>query len=137
MTSQTFVGEQVSVRAARRFVNDHLARHGIDASVATLLTSELASNVVQHACTDFDITVTVDKDIVRVEIHDGIAVSEAFRDLIDNPPLAVEATSVRGRGLLLVGATATRFGLTDKGPRGKALWFEIARPEKTPQPATH
>lgn len=127
MASRTFVSEAHSVAAARRFVHDLLERAGADDFPAVLLTSELAANVVEHACTDFDIVVTIDDTVVRVEIHDGVAVTEAFRDLIANPPFAVEATSLRGRGLLFLGSSATRFGLIDNGPDGKAIWFEIDR----------
>lgn len=127
MASRTLVGETQSIGAARRFVHDFLDATGLDPFAATLLTSELATNVVEHACTDFDVVVTINDTVVRVEIHDGLAVSEAFRDLINNPPTEVEVTSPRGRGLLLLGTTAARFGLTDKGPSGKAIWFEIER----------
>ncbi len=60
-----------------------------------------------------------------MEIHDGMAVSEAFRDFIEHPPAAVEATATGGRGIMLVGVTALRFGLQDKGPDGKAVWLEL------------
>lgn len=127
MASRTFLGETRSIRAARQFVHEIVDGTGIDPLAATLLTSELATNVVKHACTDFDVVVTINDAVVRVEIHDGIAVSEAFRDVINNPPTEVKGTAPGGRGLLLLGATSTRFGLPDKGPEGKAIWFEIQR----------
>lgn len=127
VTSQTFRNDAQSVRAARRFVHDLLDEVGIDPETATLLTSELASNVVQHACTDFDLVVTIDDTTVHIEIHDGIAISEAFRDLITNPPTEVNVTSANGRGILLLGSSQVRFGLTDKGHGGKAVWFDIPR----------
>jgi anti-sigma regulatory factor (Ser/Thr protein kinase) len=127
VTSETFTGEVRSVRLARRFVAEHVNAVDIDTDLAVLLTSELASNVVKHACTNFDVVVCVDSDRVRVEIHDGMAVTEAFRDLIKRPPLEIEASASGGRGLLLLGSTVNRFGLTEKPSGGKAIWFEMDR----------
>lgn len=127
MAGMTFGGEVASVRAARHFVRDLLDDAGIEPSTAMLLTSELTSNVVEHACTHFDVIVTINPTAVRIEIHDGLAVTEAFRDLVTNPPAMVAATAPQGRGLHLVGSSAARFGLNDKGPAGKAIWFELDR----------
>ena len=127
MALRRFVNDVSNVSAARRFVHDVLDDFGIDPDDATLLTSELASNVVQHACTDFDVVVTINDTTVRIEIHDGVAVTAAFRDLITNPPTEVDVISPDGRGLLLLGSSGIPFGLTDKGHDGKAIWFEIER----------
>jgi anti-sigma regulatory factor (Ser/Thr protein kinase) len=121
----------VSVRAARRFVHDVLAEAGADSFTATLLTSELASNAVEHATTDFDVVVTIDDATVRVEIHDGAAISETFRELVRSPPSKVAGSSPRGRGLQLVATLAVRFGFLDKGAEGKAIWFELKRQPET------
>ena len=128
MTAQTFSGEQASIRQARRFVHEQLLAAGQHSAAETahLLTSELATNVVNHACTSFEVVVDITPSLIRVEIHDGQAVTEAFRDLIANPPRSVEPTQVGGRGLLLVASRAVRFGLHDKGVEGKAIWFELA-----------
>ena len=128
MAAKTFVCGTQSIRDARQFVHDLLDGTGFDATAATLLTSELATNVVQYARTDFDVVVTISDGVARVEIHDGLTVSDRFRDLVNNPPREVAVSSLRGRGLLLMRATAARFGLIDKGPTGKAIWFETAQP---------
>ena len=127
MTLLKFANDVSSVSAARRFVRDALDDAGFDADDATLLISELASNVVQHAGTDFDVVVMVIEATVRVEIHDGLAVSEAFRDLISQPPVPVDVSSPSGRGLFLLKSCGAKFGFTDKGHEGKAIWFEIER----------
>ncbi|MBI5087751.1 MAG: ATP-binding protein [Actinobacteria bacterium] len=126
MSSRTFIGEPSCVGLARRFVRETLEAAGQSAAcdAALLLTSELATNVVRHAGTSFEIVVEVD-DTVRVEIHDGLAVTQAFRDLVEHPPAEVEPTAVGGRGIMLVDKTALRFGLRDKGAGGKAVWFEL------------
>jgi sigma-B regulation protein RsbU (phosphoserine phosphatase) len=125
----TFTAEAHNVRAARREVIEALAAAGVESSsgTAVLLTSELVSNAVEHAGTTFDLVVEVDDLVVRVEIHDGVAVSEALRDLIKSPPVNVDPMAPHGRGLFLVGSTAVRFGLIDKGETGKAVWFELSR----------
>jgi anti-sigma regulatory factor (Ser/Thr protein kinase) len=122
---QTFAAEPHMVAGARRFVRDALVANGLDTDVVTLLTSELASNVVQHASTQFEVVFDVRPPLVRVEIHDGAAVTQAFRDLVQNPPSDVDVEAAGGRGLLLLGSTTAAFGLIDKGPDGKAIWFEV------------
>jgi len=128
VVTYTYVAEATSVRAARQQVADALqAAHVESSGMAVLLTSELVSNAVEHAGTDFDVVVAVDDQVVRVEIHDGAAVSEALRDLIASPPVNADPSAPRGRGLFMVGSTAVRFGLIDKGEDGKAVWFELHR----------
>jgi len=121
------VGELSCVAQARLFVRQTLeaANQSPACDVAILLTSELATNVVLHAGTSFEIVVDVNHEVIRVEIHDGMAVSEAFRDFIEHPPAAVEPTAIGGRGIMLVSQIALRFGLQDRGPDGKAVWFEL------------
>lgn len=127
MTSREFVGSSSCVAEARRFVR--LELHGKcgeePRGIAVLLTSELASNVVLHAGTAFEVIVEVRDAVIRVEIHDGAAVTQAFRDLVERPPAAVDVMAVGGRGIMLVGMNALRFGLADKGQHGKAVWFEL------------
>lgn len=68
---------------------------------------------------------------VRVEIHDGDAVDDMLRDLIsdltDDPMVNSDPLARQGRCLMMVGKTAVRFGLIDKGVDGKAVWFEMHR----------
>jgi phosphoserine phosphatase RsbU/P len=124
--SITLAPEPRSIGAARRFVQSQLAARDAEASVAVLLTSELVTNVVQHARTQLTLVVRVEPS-VRVEVHDGVAATRAFREMVARPPTEVPATSPGGRGLGLVSALATRFGLDDE-PRegeGKIVWFEL------------
>lgn len=127
LSSRAFAGELSCVGEARRFVGQTLeeANQGAGCDVAILLTSELATNVVLHARTSFEVVVHVNDEVIRVEIHDGLAISEAFRDCIEDPPVSVEPTAIGGRGMMLVGLIALRFGLQDRGTEGKAVWFEL------------
>ncbi len=126
--TKSFAGDPAQVAGARRFVVDAVREAGqVDmCETAALLTSELATNAVQHAATSFDVVVAVGDDVIRVEVHDGSAVTEAFRDLIRHPPTQRDPTVVGGRGILVLGRSALRVGLDDKGDAGKAVWFELA-----------
>lgn len=128
MARYSFDGAVHSAKAARREVADALQVAGVQSTgQAVLLTSELVANAIEHAGTDFDVVVEIDDLRVRIEIHDGAAVGEAFRDLMKAPPVAVDPSSPRGRGLALVGLSAAQFGLIDNGAEGKAVWFEMRR----------
>jgi anti-sigma regulatory factor (Ser/Thr protein kinase) len=124
--SITLVPDPRSIGAARRFVQSQLDAQEIEASVAVLLTSELVTNVVQHARTPLTLVVRVESS-VRVEVHDGVAATRAFREILARPPTNVPATSPGGRGLGLVSSLATRFGLDDEpgDGQGKIVWFEL------------
>jgi len=117
--------EPPSVRGARVIVAREMAAAGVSSSLALLLTSELASNVVQHARTGFDLVVEAAPNRVRVEIHDGMAATAAFRELIERHPGLPSIQVVNGRGLLLLTSTAAACGVIDKGADGKAVWFEV------------
>ena len=79
--SITLGAEPSSVGAARRFVRNRFAERDLDASVAVLLTSELVSNVVRHARTAITITLRFEP-CARIEVHDGAAATEAFREIL-------------------------------------------------------
>ena len=86
---------------------------------AEILISELATNVVRHARTRFTITVSWDRLTLRVEVSDA-------SPLAPRPQLTGHTDDEDGRGLLLVAAIATDWGV-DLSPRGKTVWFTIRR----------
>lgn len=116
--------DPTTARSARLVVADALAAEGLVCETARLLVSELASNVILHARTPFHLVVEIKGSRIRVELHDGMGATEAFRDLIHNHPRQVATTAGSGRGLLLMSTTAASFGLIDKGAEGKMVWFE-------------
>lgn len=127
-----FVGETPSVTLARREVAKILQAAGVQSSgLAELLTSELVTNAIEYAGTDFDLVVEFVDPHLRVEIHDGAAVDDMLRDLIrdltNDPMVNSDPLARQGRGLMMVGKTAVRFGLIDKVSDGKAVWFEMHR----------
>jgi anti-sigma regulatory factor (Ser/Thr protein kinase) len=91
---------------------------------AEILISELATNVVRHARTRFTITVSWDRLTLRVEVSDA-------SPLAPRPQLTGHTDDEGGRGLLLVAAIATDWGV-DLYPRGKTVWFTIRRDSYDP-----
>ena len=91
-----------------------------------LLTSELVTNVIRHARTEFTVVVRFN-GTMRDEVHDGQAATEAFRTIIRRPPIAIPTESARGRGLGLVHVLRERVRARDeRGLRdGKVVWFEL------------
>lgn len=124
---QRFTLEPVpgSIRRARWLVALAIDEAGVSCDNAVLLTSELASNVVHHARTPSELVIDISDKRIRVEMHDDVAVTTAFRQLVTKPPTIVDAASISGRGLGLIHTTAIDVGLIDKGDNGKAVWFEI------------
>jgi anti-sigma regulatory factor (Ser/Thr protein kinase) len=122
---QTFAGQPDQVAHARRFVEGALAGCPALADVV-LLTSELATNAVQHSATGrggaFIVAISHGPGRVKVTVTDG---GSATR-----PAVAAEAAelAVSGRGLLLVDVLADRWGYASEldGPAQGAVWFELA-----------
>jgi anti-sigma regulatory factor (Ser/Thr protein kinase) len=124
---RAFAGQPDQVAQARRFVEGALAGCPALADVV-LLTSELATNAVQHSATGrggaFIVAISHGPGRVRVTVTDG---GSATR-----PAVAPEAAelAVSGRGLLLVDVLADRWGYASEldgvtGASG-AVWFELA-----------
>jgi two-component sensor histidine kinase len=108
-----------SAAAARRFVRDVLVRWrggGPDEEAILLCTDELVTNAIIHVASDIEVVVRREHGAVRVEVHD----SSARPPLRRLPPPEAES----GRGLQLVEALATRWGVSPLDS-GKAVWFEM------------
>jgi anti-sigma regulatory factor (Ser/Thr protein kinase) len=118
MTSVRKFGCQLeSVPAARRFVRDVLsdqAREVLDA--AELMTSELATNCVQHAQTCFELAINAAQREIRVEVRD-VGRGRPTRQ----SPAPTDRT---GRGLLIVEAMSDTWGI-EPSARGKTVWFTL------------
>ncbi|WP_406321068.1 ATP-binding protein [Streptomyces sp. NBC_00519] len=119
-TSQTFDRFREAVPEARRF-----ARKSLDTVEAELLdsilvcVSELATNAVQHGVPiggQFLLKVDSDEQRVRVECHDAKRQRPRRREPSND--------DTHGRGLLLVEALASRWGVGAR-PFGKFVWFEL------------
>jgi anti-sigma regulatory factor (Ser/Thr protein kinase) len=131
--STTLPADTASVGRARRFVAEQLSDKIDDTTDVLLMTSELVANVISHARTDVTVTVRPGPP-VRVEVHDGLAATETFRDLLTAPHAMPAPSRQAGRGVAIVRALATRVGLEDDKDGGKVVWFEIDEP-RTPDGA--
>lgn len=119
---RSFLVERRSVPAARRFVVSALDEWNLlgIAHVALLLTSELATNALIHAGTEFHVTAAYHEDrCLRVEVLDGDT------KLPSRAVIPVDASS--GRGLNVVRALARSWGAETR-PEGKVVWFELSLP---------
>src|SRR3954470_972924 len=108
-----------SVSKARRFVRQRLLALSAEAAAddAETLVSELATNAVLHARTDYTIGVTRTDGMIRVRVHDLSAVLPRQRHY--------GTDSTTGRGIRLVTALAVDWGVGPEDP-GKAIWFDLA-----------
>jgi len=121
---RTFAAEPSSPGRVRRFVRRALAADvpADRLETAVLLASELASNAVLHARTDFEVRITVTPRILRLALSD-----ESSRPPL---PVNVDADATSGRGLRLLEGLASRWG-SEAHPAGKSVWFELTIQDAT------
>lgn len=118
-----FVAEPEELAALRRITGLHLRywglHHMIDA--AQLCVTELVTNVIRHVGpgTPAELSMGMSGTSVRIEVQDP--------DLRVLPTL-VHATeeSETGRGMAIVDAVATRWGVLIQSPERKVTWCELA-----------
>ncbi|WFE43296.1 ATP-binding protein [Verrucosispora sp. WMMD1129] len=105
-------------RRARELVTDACARWNLPeaAGPASVVLSELVGNVVRHAGTPMQVTVTLRRPWLHLAVIDGS--SAAAR------PGAAGQHDEGGRGLLLVRELADRWGSAPAGD-GKAVWATL------------
>jgi anti-sigma regulatory factor (Ser/Thr protein kinase) len=116
--SSTFTADTAAVRAARQFVIASPAVDGVDRGLLEMAVSELVTNAVLHARTDFVVTLARLDGAVRVEVTDASTVLPRQRQ--------VDSSSVTGRGLTIVASVADRWGY-EPTATGKTVWFEMDR----------
>lgn len=127
------VAQPASVPAARRFVNDALAGWGCQAFAEDvgLCVSELATNATLHSgSTFFRIELERHSGAVRLSVADNgmgsVAVLARQPELSDArlDDLSADHASATGRGMFLVSALATTWGI-DELVAGKRVWAEF------------
>lgn len=82
-----------------------------------LLTSELVTNAIVHGSSEPTLVVEVGDDRIRVEVHDS-------HPRMNLEPLTVDSSSDHGRGLAIVDALSTAWGVEPRSS-GKAVWFLV------------
>jgi DNA-binding NarL/FixJ family response regulator len=119
-------GEPASASSARQFVSETLQRWDAasDLDTVSLLVSELVSNAIIHARTDFEVSVLLRSHTIRIEVDDQSAAVPVPRD--------ADVDDTSGRGMALVEALATGWGVDDRRPGGKTVWFEVPRFDDAP-----
>jgi len=130
-TSRRFTCDPSATKSARRFVLQAVsdAPRGLQ-DVIAVMVGELAMNAVQHACTDFEVTVELTDGTLRVAVTDSGGNYPAARPM---PP----PSSSRGRGLPILDSLADDWDVIPS-PRaqGKSIWFTIAVPSPAGQRLT-
>jgi anti-sigma regulatory factor (Ser/Thr protein kinase) len=109
-------------REARAALRPWLAEHDCvdeQAQVTELLTSELVTNAVSHTESDkVTVSAAMEDDHIHVEVGDCLGhLPLRFQPRPEEPRL-------RGRGLWLLEALATRWG-SDLRDDGKDVWFDV------------
>jgi MEDS: MEthanogen/methylotroph, DcmR Sensory domain len=107
-------------RAARRFVIDTLVEWGDRALVedAALVVTELATNAVVHADSDFTVAISSSSTAVRISVGDASSTAPKMGDT------SLVASS--GRGLGMVASLVSHWGDEPFGV-GKVVWAEFHR----------
>ncbi|MFD3940036.1 ATP-binding protein [Streptomyces sp. NPDC058611] len=133
-TQRFFDHQPESVQAARDFTTRTLTAWGLhDTSDIRLVVSELATNALTHGSDaehGFLVRLEPDDAGVRLEVHD---IRDPHQPLPEPASPSPEAEA--GRGLLIVAALTTRWGIDARQPRGKIVWshFPTAPPPASPR----
>jgi anti-sigma regulatory factor (Ser/Thr protein kinase) len=110
-----------AVGIARKFVeenSDHLRPDLIED--AQLLVSEIVGNAVRHGRPDITLRLRLHPPGIGIAVVDT---SETVPTLPNEPP---PPTQPSGRGLLIVDALASAWGVRpNQPPPGKVVWFDI------------
>jgi len=116
--AREFPWDLVAVATSRRFVAEMLIAWDLDHVVedASLIVSELATNAVMHARSNFTVLLSYEAGTLCISVRDG---SAAVPSMKHGP-----ATVISGRGLRVVAGIARRWG-TDRDGAGKLVWAEL------------
>ncbi|MFJ1649911.1 ATP-binding protein [Streptomyces sp. NPDC088337] len=117
--------------AAQQLTDWGWPRGGEQLEAAELVVGELAANAVTHGRVpgrDFLLTMALTRsaeggfDALRIEVADSRG------ERLPTPMLEPCPDGERGRGLVLVSALATRWGVVPRFPSGKTVWAELPSP---------
>jgi DNA-binding NarL/FixJ family response regulator len=108
-----------SVREGRRFVRTVLSEWQLHdlSDVAQLVVSELVTNAITHAASSCQLRLMLTSSGVRVEVHD---------DGTGTPdPQPPSDDGEHGRGMYLIAACSTAWGIELLSGTGKVVWAEL------------
>ena len=129
--SLTIPGRAEQVATARAFVSRTLSSHhaGADNDAATLLTSEIVTNAIQHTKSGIDGgTVT----IVVIGVPRGVLVEIIDNGSAGTPVVKGDLYAAEGHGLFLVQHLAAQWGYL-REPAGTTVWFHLPVADPPPQ----
>ncbi len=121
--SLTIPGRPERVSSARTFVAQTLSSHLVDADcdAATLLTSEIVTNAIQHTKSGVEGgTVT----IVVISVPRGVLVEIIDDGSPGTPIVKGDLYAAEGHGLFLVQHLAAQWGYL-RDPAGTTVWFHL------------
>jgi anti-sigma regulatory factor (Ser/Thr protein kinase) len=126
LDSATIPGRPEEVSGARAFIARTLTAVGkapvVDSDAATLLTSELVTNAIQHTASGArGGTVT----IVVVDVPDGVLIEVIDDGSVGTPVVKDDLFTPDGHGLYLVQQLAAQWGYL-RDPAGTTVWFHLA-----------
>jgi anti-sigma regulatory factor (Ser/Thr protein kinase) len=119
--------EALSAARARGFVSGTLLDHDLLHLLepVRLTASELATNAILHAHTDFTLTLMGLRTKVILAVEDAV---EDHIPSMDLPPVTqVMAMAPRGRGLGIVSHLSQEWGVTTDHPGFKTVWASFPR----------
>jgi anti-sigma regulatory factor (Ser/Thr protein kinase) len=125
--SLTMEGHPSQVSAARAFVARTLAASHlkVDSDAATLLTSEVVTNAIQHTKSGVDGSVT----IVVIAVPRGVLVEVIDDGSAGVPIVKGDLYAAEGHGLFLVQQLAAQWGYL-RDPAGTTVWFHLPTPDE-------
>ncbi len=139
--SMQFTSTARGARSARRTAVRHLEEWGfppaedVSCTVA-LVVAELAANAVRHGGAhgrNFLLSVIHEVDVRHIRVE----VSDTSPELPPLAPAGAADDEESGRGLVLVGVLAARWGADPRPPAGKTVWAEclVGPPVRTRETA--
>lgn len=115
--TRRFPGRRESITAARQFARDAVRERPAETRDAIeLMVSELATNCVEHARSDFELAIELSPRAIRVEARDEGPGRPTPRSPAPSEP--------SGRGLRIVEAMSDDWGV-GIGRDEKIVWFTI------------
>lgn len=128
--SLTIPGRPEQVATARAFVSRTLSSHqvGADYDAATLLTSEIVTNAIQHTKSGVDGGTVI---IVVIRVSRGVLVEIIDDGSAGTPVVKGDLYAAEGHGLFLVQHLAAQWGYL-RDPAGTTVWFHLPTAQSQP-----
>jgi CheY-like chemotaxis protein len=107
-----------TVPQARDFVRRRMGQWGFaEIDGALVVVTELAANAVVHGHSSYEVRLSASPGLLRIEVSDN--------DPGTPEPQPFSSTAESGRGVVLVSALATSWGIETDGHTGKVTWAEL------------